>query len=329
MKKDWTIAMGAILAVCLMTLSAMAQTAAGGSAAGSASVTPGQASAGANASQSVQTPKASADADASANATASHQHDSKTQEKESGKKGADTNSSGGSSVANSSALNSGTALQAELAKSLDCKKAKPGDEVTAKLTEDVKQDGKVVLHKGSKLVGHVTEAQAKTKDNAESKLGIVFDKAVLKGGQEVAFNGTVQALAPPVRGSLSAASADAGNLDAGPNMSRGSMTGGAGGRPLGGVASTVGNATGTVGNAAGSVAGSTTGAVGGAVNNTAGTAVNGAINSTSHGVVGMQGLTLNSVSTGSAQGSVISSATQNIKLDAGTQMVLQVAGAAK
>ena len=69
-------------------------------------------------------------------------------------------------------------LQAELSKSLDAKKAKPGDEVTAKLTQDVKADGKVVMHKGSRLVGHVTEAQAKSKENAESKLGIVFDKAV-------------------------------------------------------------------------------------------------------------------------------------------------------
>jgi hypothetical protein len=69
--------------------------------------------------------------------------------------------------------------------------------------------------------------------------------------------------------------------------------------------------------------------VGGAVNNTAGSAVNGTVNSTSHGVVGMQGLTLNTISTGSAQGSVISSATNNIKLDAGTQMVLQVVGMAK
>jgi hypothetical protein len=317
MKKNSTIAMIAIFSVCLMTLSATAQTAAGSSAGGSASVTPGQASAGASTSQGAQTPAASANVDGSANMNGSANATAK--------KGSDAN--GGTSVANSSALTSGTTLEAELAKSLDCKKAKPGDEVTAKLTQDVKQDGKVVVHKGSKLIGHVTEAQAKTKENAESKLGIVFDKAVLKGGQEVAFNGTVQALAPPVRGSLSAASADAGNMDAGPGMTRGSMTGGAGGRPLTGVTSTVGNATSTVGNAAGSVAGSTTGAVGGVANNTAGTAVNGAVNSTSHGVVGMQGLTLNSVSTGSAQGSVITSATQNVKLDAGTQMVLQVVAA--
>ncbi len=33
-------------------------------------------------------------------------------------------------------------------------------------------------------MGHVTEAQAKTKENSESKLGVVFDKAVLKGGRK-------------------------------------------------------------------------------------------------------------------------------------------------
>jgi len=331
MKKSWIIAIAAIFSVCLMTLSAAAQTAASGSASGNASITPGQASAGANTSQSAQTPGGSANVDGSANASASHQHESKAQQKDSGSKdsGKKGNSSaspnGASTVANSAALNSGTTLQAELAKPLDCKKAKPGDEVSAKLTQDVKEDGKVVAHKGSRLVGHVTEAQAKSKENAESKLGIVFDKAVLKGGQEIAFNGAVQALAPPVQGSLSAAGDESSNL----GMSRGGAMGGSrGSGPLGGVTgsvpSTLSSATGSMGNAAGSVTGSATGAVGGAVSNTAGTAVNGTINSTSHGVVGMQGLTLNTVSAGSAQGSVISSATHNVKLDAGTQMVLQV-----
>ena len=100
----------------------------------------------------------------------------------------------------SGALSSGTTLQAELTKSIDAKKAKPGDEVTAKLTQDVKARGKVVLHKGTKLVGHVTEAQAKSKENSESKLGMAFDKAVLKGGEEMAFNGVIQALGGPGTG---------------------------------------------------------------------------------------------------------------------------------
>jgi hypothetical protein len=42
----------------------------------------------------------------------------------------------------------------------------------------------------------------------------------------------------------------------------------------------------------------------------------------------MQGLALNTAAAGSAQGSVISSSTQNVKLDSGTRMVLQIAGSA-
>jgi hypothetical protein len=221
-------------------------------------------------------------------------------------------------------------LQAELTKSLDAKKAKPGDEVSAKLTQDVKENGKVVLHKGSKLMGHVTEAQAKSKENAESKLGLVFDKAVLKGGEEVAFNGVIQAVAPPVQGALSVAgdenSSLSGGMGSGSSMGGGHSSGG-GIAPIGAATSAAGSTVGAVGNTAGSVTNST-GAVNGAVNRTAGVAANGALNSAAHGVVGMQGVDLNTAAAGSAQGSVISSASRNIKLDSGTQMVLQVTGSA-
>jgi len=319
----------------LLTMTAIAQTSANGSASGNASVTPGQASAGASTSQSAQAPGASANVDGSANAKASHSNGNKQNEKDKGAAaGASGNSTGAAGVNGASgALSSGTTLQAELSKSLDAKKAKPGDEVSAKLTQDVKENGKVVLHKGSKLVGHVTEAQAKSKENAESKLGVVFDKAVLKGGEEVAFNGVIQAVAPPVQGALSVAGDENSSLGSG--MGSGSSMGG--GHSGGGIApigsatsaagSTVNSATGAVGNATGSVTNST-GAVNGAVNRTAGVAANGAINSAAHGVVGMQGVDLNTAAAGSAQGSVISSASRNIKLDSGTQMVLQVTGSA-
>src|SRR5215469_5457812 len=94
----------------------------------------------------------------------------------------------------------GITLQAELSKGLDAKKVKTGDPVEAKLTQDVKANGKVMLRRGTKLEGHVTDAQGKSKENAESRLGIVFDKAVVKGGDEVAFNGLVMAVAPPREG---------------------------------------------------------------------------------------------------------------------------------
>lgn len=328
MKMFWIAAMTA----GFLTLGAAAQTSAGGSASGNASVTPGQASAGANASQSAQTPAASTNVNGGANANA-QPNQSKGSDK--GSAAAGGTSSGGVNGA-SGTLSSGTTLQAELTKSLDAKKAKQGDEVTAKLTQDVKGSGQVVLHKGTKLVGHVTEAQAKTKDNGESKLGIAFDKAVLKGGQEMAFTGVIQALAAPVQGSLSAAADDGGNLGAGMGSGTGSSMGG--GRSGGGIApiggggnpvnSTLGSATNTVNNTAGSVTNSATGAVNGSVNQATGVAANGAINSATRGVVGMQGIALNTANTGSAQGSVVSSASRNVKLDTGTQMILQVTGSA-
>src|SRR5947209_17144583 len=42
-------------------------------------------------------------------------------------------------------LSSGTTLEATLTKSLDARKAKPGDSVFAKVTKDVTLDGKVVV----------------------------------------------------------------------------------------------------------------------------------------------------------------------------------------
>jgi hypothetical protein len=333
MKKFWISAITA----GLFTVSAVAQTSASGSATGNASVTPGQAGAGASASQSAQTSGASANVDANANAKA-QENESKKQKDSKGGAGNSTGLpvAGAEGSHGAAVLSSGTTLQAELAKSIDAKKAKPGDEVTAKLTQDVKTDGKVVMHKGSKLVGHVTEAQAKSKENAESKLGIVFDKAMLKGGEEVAFSGVIQALAPPAQGGLSVAGDESGSLGSGVGSGGGSMGGGRSGgggiAPIGAATnaagSTVGSVAGTAGNTAGSVASSATGTVNGSVNRTAGVAANGALNSAAHGVVGMQGLALNTAAAGSAQGSVISSASRNVKLDGGTQLILQVTGAA-
>ncbi|HEU4415802.1 MAG TPA: hypothetical protein VFT65_13530 [Candidatus Angelobacter sp.] len=332
MKHLWISA----LTAGMLTLGAVAQTSANGSAAGNASVNPGQTGANASASQSAQTPGASANVDSSANVKASQDQQSKKNEQKSASAGGNAAGTAASGANNSGAmLASGTTLQAELSKSVDAKKAKSGDEVTAKLTQDVKADGKVVLHKGSKLVGHVTEAQAKTKDNAESKLGIVFDKAMVKGGQEVAFSGVIQALAPPVQGMLSVAGDDGGNVGAGAGSGSGSAMGGGRsaspspmGGAVGGATSTVNSVAGGATNAAGSVANSTTGAVNGTVNNGIGATAGGTLNSTSRGVVGLQGIALTPAAAGGAQGSVLSSANRNVKLDSGTQMVLQVTGSA-
>src|SRR5438046_2972384 len=84
-------------------------------------------------------------------------------------------------------LANGTAFNAALSSPVDSKKCKPGDAVNARTTEAIKSEGKMVIPKGSKLVGHVTEASARGNGETESALGIVFDKAILKNDAQGRF----------------------------------------------------------------------------------------------------------------------------------------------
>src|SRR5882724_6014758 len=103
--------------------------------------------------------------------------------------GAQSNGAASTQAAtNGAALSEGATFNAELNSSIDSKKAKAGDPVAAHTTEAVKSGGKVVIPKGAKLIGHVTQASAKSKGETESALGVVFDKAILKNGQEVPLN---------------------------------------------------------------------------------------------------------------------------------------------
>src|SRR5713101_7765789 len=138
-------------------------------------------------------------AQAQSGAQASASADSKTSAQASKSGAAASNNTSGNASAqagkNSASVAQGSTMNAVLTKPVDCKKNKPGDTVTGKTTENTKSDGEVVIPKGSKLVGHVTEAKARGKGESESSLGIVFDKAILKNGQEVPLNANIQALA--------------------------------------------------------------------------------------------------------------------------------------
>ena len=245
----------------------------------------------------------------------------------SGNASASTSASAQNGQANGS-LATGTAFNAALSSPIDSKKCKPGDPVNAHSTEAVKSEGKTVIPKGSKLVGHVTQASARGKGESESSLGIVFDKAILKNGQEIPLNAGIQAIAS----AQSSASAAGSDLDTMGASAAGS--GMAGGRsPLGGVASTAGGAAGTVtntaanvggvaggtvnsaANAGGSIAGTSKGAVGGL--NTAGQ-----FSSNSQGVFGLNGLNLSAAGSNATEGSVITSAGKNVHLESGTRMLL-------
>src|SRR5712691_6192739 len=253
-----------------------------------------------------------------------------TQAQTSGNASASSSASTQNGQANA-ALASGTAFNAALSSPIDSKKCKPGDPVNAHSTEAVKSEGKTVIPKGSKLVGHVTEASARGKGESESALGIVFDKAILKNGQEIPLNAGIQAIAS-AQSSASAAGSDMDTIGAMGASAAGSGT--AGGRSaLGGVTSTAGGAAGTVtntaanvggvaggtvnsaANAGGSIAGTSKGALGGL--NTAGQ-----LTSNSQGVFGLNGLNLSTAGSNATQGSVITSAGKNVHLESGTRMLL-------
>jgi hypothetical protein len=221
-------------------------------------------------------------------------------------------------AATTSQLQAGSAVQAELAKPLDARKNKVGDEVIAKTTRDVKSEGRVVIPKGSKLVGHVTEAKAQSKEQATSELGIAFDHAILKNGEEVPLALGIQAIG---RSQAAGAAAEAeddtmatGNSGTGTMRSRSPRPAASAGA-LGAVRSTAGGVVDTAGSTAGAV-NSTAGAAGGTVS--------GSLSATSQGVVGMPGLSLSPQTSTSANGSVISSQGSNVHLDSGTEMILRV-----
>src|SRR6202035_5447701 len=151
---------------------------------------------------------AQSQADAQAGAQAGGQTSvqaGKTQAQGSGSASAASAASAQNGQTNAS-LGSGSAINAELSAPIDSKKAKPGDPGAARTTEPTKSNGKTVIPKGSKLVGHVTQASARGKGDSESALGIVFDKAILKNGQEVPVNVAIQAIASAETGARAAGS---------------------------------------------------------------------------------------------------------------------------
>lgn len=205
-------------------------------------------------------------------------------------------------------LQSGTVLDAKLLSSLNAKDAQVGDEVALKVTKSVKQDGEVIVPKGTKLIGRVTEVKRKSKDDKSSKLSMVFETLQNKS------------LSAPINASIVSIASAAGNLQAtdmfGSNGSGSSSTsgstsgGGLGGGLLGGTTST-----------AGSVLNSTTSTVGG-VSDTVGGTVTGATPAVGRTVNGIQ-LT-QSLNVSAEGSSTLSAENKNVKLNKGTQFRIQL-----
>src|SRR6266850_181381 len=206
-------------------------------------------------------------------------------------------------------LAGGTVLNATLNSSVDSKKAKPGEQITAHTTEAVKStDGRMILPKGTKLIGHVTQASARGNGQEQAMLAIQFDKAVLKDKQEMPLNVTIQAIAaPPQQASSSAFGGSSAGGAGAPGTSPSnnpSMSGSRGARPDGTPP------------ADSYPSANSTGAPGGEPNS------GGPLPANMLGVYGLDGVRITANANG--EGTVLTSSAKNVHLDGGTRLLLAV-----
>jgi len=198
----------------------------------------------------------------------------------------------------------GSLLHVVLVKPLDARKNKTGDEVATRIDQDLKSNGKLLIPKGSKVIGHLTQVQARGKEKAQSQLAITFDRLALRDGTEIPLNASIQTIAPPVT-AFNQEDEDSTSGSAGMASPSGSGTMSSGGMGRAGAGAATG-ATGTLNRTLDRTSGAY-----------------GAGSASTEGVVGIRGVLL-STKADSADGSMISSDHQNVHLDSGTQLILRV-----
>jgi hypothetical protein len=86
--------------------------------------------------------------------------------------------------------------KAQLDKTIDTKKAKQGDPVTAKLQDKVQIPEAQELPKNTVLEGHVDQVQP-SQNKGDAMVTVTFDKAKLKDGKEIPIKATVLAVSEP------------------------------------------------------------------------------------------------------------------------------------
>lgn len=203
-----------------------------------------------------------------------------------------------------SGLQAGTSLEAELQKTLDVEKVKVGDQIVLKVTKDIRQNGKIVVPKGAKLIGRITEVQQKTKQNSMSKLGMVFER--LEGKNlDAPISATIISITNIASntqvGDIFSSETSASSSSTGTVSGRNSGSGGSG--LLGGVTNTVSDVVNTTTNTVGSVA------------NTAGQTVGNAVS----------GIKISQSTSTSANGSTMLSAeNKNLRIEKGANFQLKV-----
>jgi hypothetical protein len=229
-------------------------------------------------------------------------------------------------------------VSGELVGKLDSKTARVGDSVFVKTTAGTRSAEGVVIPKGSRLVGHVTDVRAYAKGSEDGFLAVQFDRAELKSGQTLAIHSVIESVSPAASIAASSDSDDAfaGSLGGGGGARSsgggrglgGGLAGGAlstGGSVAGGASNTLGTTTSAAGSglaSAGNLAGNASATTAGGLQTaTSGTAALGA-----HATA-IPGVMLAADASGSTSGT-LSASRKNVHLDSGTQIVLGVAASA-
>ncbi len=208
-----------------------------------------------------------------------------------------------------SSLNAGTTLSGKLQSTLDVKNSKVGDPIVLKTTKSIKEDGEVIIPKGTKLIGRVTEVQQKTKDAAMSKISIIFESIQSKN-LSAPLSATITSITSVssnvATGDLFSSGSSANSNSSGAVSSGNSSGGLLGGGLLGGATQTVG---GVVNGATQTVGGLT---------NVAGQTVGGVSNSAGALTKGLQ-ISQSAAASGS---STISAQGKNVKIEKGANFNL-------
>jgi hypothetical protein len=241
-------------------------------------------------------------------------------------------SAGTTTAAAAPAKPKGSYMLVELSNGLKAKKLKVGDKVKAEVSQDVVSRGKVIIPVETKLVGHVTEVSARDSAHPESRLGIVFDRILLKHFHDIDFEAVVQAVSQPV---IRRSRVDEPSQMLPPSMVGGGLrqsstptggrgnTGAQGRTPSNSGASTGASLTTLEAPITVKESPSTHAESSGALLEVGSSGAPMSVGMP-QGVFGLKGLSLSTAPSASTPGPVIVSNTENVKLDSGTQILLRV-----
>jgi hypothetical protein len=237
-------------------------------------------------------------------------------------------------------------VSGQLEGKLNSQSAKAGEPVIVKTTQRMMTADGTEVPKGSRLLGRIAAAQAYTKGASYAQLKIAFDRAELHGGGSIAIHSMIQTIAPSHVGSGEMGYGGAGAGMGSPMAEEaGAMDGMGGPNDMGGqpgLAGPVGGARGAGVPATGQV---DTNVGGGGIGRSAdetnpmAASIPASMPGPMYGVVqlsdslaprytGFPGVMLQADASGAVSGTLFA-ANQDIRLDAGTRVVLGIVATGK